>query len=401
MDEPVLAAANLIGRWGLDEGSGTTAANTARAAQRHAGVDLAGDSAGLGLGRLRLRDGAGARERRAAVLGGGRLRHVRRGHVRRSGRRSSRSRPGSSAKPPARRSAPARAASPRCSRSSPRGAAKPRTSNVDMNYFLGINTAGASPVLAADFEEGAAGAMPGLNHPISGTTADPHGHLVSRGGDLRRHDAAVVSERRAGRSARLSSGSRRAPTAFSTRRSERRMTSAGAAAGFFAGSLDETRIWNYARSAAQMAASVNREIATADGLLARWSFNDCCGRVADSTGHLPLHRQARARADRAWSWTPRGDNTLSPAPINLAPVVLAGADQHGDVARGRDSLRLRCRPATVRPSVPCSGPDQRARRRGFGTSRRRCPRRSASRQSAPTCSRSRPATARAIGIGLR
>ncbi len=29
MDEPVLAAGNLVGRWGLDEGSGTTAANTA------------------------------------------------------------------------------------------------------------------------------------------------------------------------------------------------------------------------------------------------------------------------------------------------------------------------------------------------------------------------------------
>ena len=101
------------------------------------------------------------------------------------------------------------------------------------------------------------------------------------------------------------------------------MTSAGAPAGFFAGSLDETRIWNYARSAAQMAASVNREIATADGLLARWSFNDCCGRVVDSTGHLPFGTMQGT----GWSWTPRGDNTLSPAPINLAPVVSAGADQ--------------------------------------------------------------------------
>ena len=68
---------------------------------------------------------------------------------------------------------------------------------------------------------------------------------------------------------------------------------------------------------------MNREIATADGLLARWSFNDCCGRVVDSTGHLPFGTMQGT----GWSWTPRGDNTLSPAPINIAPVVLAGADQ--------------------------------------------------------------------------
>src|SRR5438552_8221090 len=40
-------------------------------------------------------------------------------------------------------------------------------SNVDMNYFLGIRS---DNVLAADFEEGAAGANPGLNHPVAGVT---------------------------------------------------------------------------------------------------------------------------------------------------------------------------------------------------------------------------------------
>src|SRR6185295_6479901 len=38
----------------------------------------------------------------------------------------------------------------------------------DMNWFLGIR--GTDGVLVADFEEGAAGASPGLNHPVAGIT---------------------------------------------------------------------------------------------------------------------------------------------------------------------------------------------------------------------------------------
>ena len=37
-----------------------------------------------------------------------------------------------------------------------------------MNYFLGIDS--ASDVLVADFEEGAGGTTPGLNHPVYGVT---------------------------------------------------------------------------------------------------------------------------------------------------------------------------------------------------------------------------------------
>ena len=54
-------------------------------------------------------------------------------------------------------------------------------SNVDINYFLGIDA--SSGQLVADFEEGAAGTSPGLNHPITGTTRDHHERLAPR----RRH----------------------------------------------------------------------------------------------------------------------------------------------------------------------------------------------------------------------
>ena len=43
-------------------------------------------------------------------------------------------------------------------------------SNLDMNWFLGIDTSTSTPRITADFEEGAT-ANPGLNHAIFGSTA--------------------------------------------------------------------------------------------------------------------------------------------------------------------------------------------------------------------------------------
>ena len=50
-------------------------------------------------------------------------------------------------------------------------------------------------------------------------------------------------------------------------------TSTGASAGLFAGTLDEARIWNYARTPAQIVNGKDREIPSASGLLGRWGFN--------------------------------------------------------------------------------------------------------------------------------
>ncbi len=49
-----------------------------------------------------------------------------------------------------------------------KGRAEVDGTNQDMNYFLGIRP--SDNVLIADFEEGATGASPGLNHPVAGTT---------------------------------------------------------------------------------------------------------------------------------------------------------------------------------------------------------------------------------------
>ncbi|MBI3880418.1 MAG: metallophosphoesterase, partial [Verrucomicrobia bacterium] len=64
------------------------------------------------------------------------------------------------------------------------------------------------------------------------------------------------------------------------------LNSTGAASGFFQGVLDEARVWNYARTAAQISNNLNVEIASASGLVGRWGLNEGTGsNAADSSGN--------------------------------------------------------------------------------------------------------------------
>ena len=102
--------------------------------------------------------------------------------------------------------------------------------------------------------------------------------------------------------------------------------------GFFGGTLDEVRIWNVARSAAQILAGKDQEIPSATGLLGRWGFNDSCGGVLDSSGN-------------ASNGTLSGANCtfVAGAPFvstpNTAPVVNAGPDQPRCTAGSRCAQR--------------------------------------------------------------
>ena len=151
-------------------------------------------------------------------------------------------------------------------------------SNVDMNYFLGINTSGT--VLAADFEDAATGA----NHPFSHTTTITantwHHAAATYDGDKWRiyldGNEAVSSS--IGATPRSDSIQHAAVATA--------MTSAGTAAGFFKGRIDEVRIWNYARTSTQISATKDTELATAPGLIGRWGFNEGSGTTAnDSSGN--------------------------------------------------------------------------------------------------------------------
>ncbi len=149
-----------------------------------------------------------------------------------------------------------------------------------MNYFLGIDGTGGT--LVADFEEGAAGTTPGLNHPISGTTVIQNGvwyHAAATydGTTWRLYLNGILegSPLVAGQPVRSDSTQ---DAGLGTA-----MTSTGVASGFFDGTLDEVRIWDHARTEPQIHAAMSGPLTVAPGLVARWGANEGTGTTISSS----------------------------------------------------------------------------------------------------------------------
>jgi hypothetical protein len=163
-----------------------------------------------------------------------------------------------------------------------KGRAEGERSKRDINYFLGIRP--SDNVLVADFEEGANGTTPGLNHPITGVTTISN-HVW--------HHAAATYDGATWRLYLNGALERELPVNHPVRANSIQhaslataLNSSGVPRGFFRGSLDEARIWNYARSGAEIASSKNLEIASQTGLIGRWGMNGSGGtRIYDSSGN--------------------------------------------------------------------------------------------------------------------
>ncbi len=151
--------------------------------------------------------------------------------------------------------------------------------NRDGNYFLGIRP--QDGVLAADLEEGANGASPGANHPVTGTTPlsanSWHHAAVTYDGTnwMLFLDGNLETNRFVRQPPRWDTIQHAALGSS--------LNSTGTPQGYFAGTLDEVRIWNYARSPAQIAANKNAQIPSATGLLGRWSLEETNGLIAHDT----------------------------------------------------------------------------------------------------------------------
>ena len=153
-----------------------------------------------------------------------------------------------------------------------KGTSQADGTNVDMNFFLGIDN--DLNVIAADFEEGAGGGSPGRNNPIRGATILNlntwyHAAATYDGTKwqlfLNGNMEAEISVNQPPRSDSIQHAS-----LGSSIRSD-----GTTAQGFFNGVLDEARIWNYARTQAQIQADLNSEISTnPSGLVARWGMNE-------------------------------------------------------------------------------------------------------------------------------
>jgi VCBS repeat-containing protein len=150
--------------------------------------------------------------------------------------------------------------------------------NRDMNYFFGLDASGH---LVADFEEGAAGFDPGLNHPITGTTAIQtgtwyHAAATYDGTTWRLYlngalDGTLVVDQPVRSDSIQHAGLATA------------MTSNGTTDGAFNGVLDEARIWNHARTESEIQAGMIGPLTAGTGLVARWGMNEGTGSTIGST----------------------------------------------------------------------------------------------------------------------
>ena len=157
------------------------------------------------------------------------------------------------------------------------GAPQAENSNVDANWILGISTSGTGTtnVLAADFEEGAGGSSPGLNHPVCGTTVitnDVWHHAAATYDGSTWHlylDGNLEATLAVNQPVRSDSIQRVALGAM--------ITSTDSALGRFDGVIDEARVWDHARTGCEILADRNNELTSGTGLVARWGMNEGSG----------------------------------------------------------------------------------------------------------------------------
>jgi hypothetical protein len=189
-----------------------------------------------------------------------------------------------------------------------KGRDESEANNRDLNYFLGINGSGR---LVADFEEGAASASPGTNHPITGTTTIAnntwyHVACTYNGAQLRLYLNGnvenTITVNRIAQSVSIQ------PVSIGSA-----LNSTNVAAGFFQGRIDEVRIWNVARTQASIQATINMQLTTSQsGMVGRWGLNEACGTVVrDSSGNASNGTVTSTN----WYWT-------TGAPFNAITVNL-------------------------------------------------------------------------------
>ncbi|MGD9795053.1 MAG: LamG-like jellyroll fold domain-containing protein, partial [Acidimicrobiia bacterium] len=212
------------------------------------------------------------------------------------------------------------------------GAPESETGNLNANWLLGISTVNvASPVLAADFED----SNNGLNHPVSGTTVITNNvwHHAAATYDGTTWRLYLDGNLEATEAVPFTLSGSQTPRSDSIQGAGlgAMFTSLGTPLGRFNGSLDEARVWNAARSEADIRSTINNSSLTSGtGLVARWGLGDPVGgAVIDSIGTPANGGVAGVGADR-----------VTGAPFNLTfgdpPLVLVGAGDVADCARTQD-----------------------------------------------------------------
>jgi hypothetical protein len=140
-------------------------------------------------------------------------------------------------------------------------------SNIDCNYLFGIES--STGKLAADFEDMATG----LNHPIVGETVIPTGvwQHAAVTFDEATHEFRIYLN---GGLEVVGSSNGQVPRSDSIQHAglATAMNSMGVTAGAFFGFMDEVRIWDHARTQEEIQASINSQLTSGEGLVARFGM---------------------------------------------------------------------------------------------------------------------------------
>ncbi len=161
----------------------------------------------------------------------------------------------------------------------------------NISWFLGIDT--ATNRLAADFETGTGGANHAL---IAGTAVSNnvwhHAALTLDGTNLRIYLDGVLDGTLA--TTALPCAAAIGHAALGTALNSSGTPGGNVTPGYFAGVLDEARVWNVAHDQTAIQLTKNVEITSGAGLVARWGMNEGSGGTSRQLAGQ-LHRHAHQR----------------------------------------------------------------------------------------------------------
>lgn len=219
-----------------------------------------------------------------------------------------------------------------------KGRGESETAGLNCNYFLGIN---ATNQLVADFEAAAAsGITTGQNYPVTGTSSIPYNEWVhvaatydddSSDGEKWKLFVNGIKDTTSATTG-VNPPANAQPEAISTQHFAvgTAMNSSGTREGTFLGIIDEVRVWNVARTEAQIAASKGTELTSGSGLLARYGFGEGTGTTtASSVAGAPA---GTLSGSPVWVHGYSFSNNLPPVVALIAPAPGASFDAPASIA---------------------------------------------------------------------
>jgi hypothetical protein len=164
-----------------------------------------------------------------------------------------------------------------------KGRSESEDNNRDINYFIGIDS--TTNVLVTDFEEGSAEINSGLNHPYYGTTILQNNTWYHVAMTFNGNQMSLYLNGQLEYTNGFGVGTQYESIQYNGVASG--LNSFGTPKGFFRGTIDEVRIWNYDRDILEIQNGINVSMnGPVNGLVGCWGFNESSGNsVIDSSGN--------------------------------------------------------------------------------------------------------------------